>query len=369
MILTFVISARLPYQYDIKNILALPSGLSYRTRWRERWVQPELRSSLDELTGGRALFMLRDPENERVYPLRYARVLSARKISEVYYFESSLSNLVVYPSAELAAAEYVDECNHRLAADHGNFGYGGPENGDRRYVFRSDTDPACSDRRGLDDLDAWGRVVQAIASVSAFAGDEFLRVVGIAELERSPRPVADGHIVLDAGVLYSLEVFQTVAPPHPKPPRAHDVQLLAPDEHISLLHSRQRAVGNYDALKFLFRTAELHRPELSFVEVQPLPPAHTENTQGRQPAPSLYLPVHIAPKLTWLSAARLLVAVSSLVVFLFPEVLGLPSDEEFPRNVAMVAFVLAAADKDWVKAFMAKLPSLGRGAGGADSGS
>jgi len=346
-----IISAHIPYKYDLNSILALPDGAPYRARWREKWVQPELRARIQANNNSKKmLLILRDPESERLFPLRWVNITRAQKISTVYFFEYSLKEYVFYPDAEKACIDGIDAFNSAFRSHHQEYFVSNADS--KLFVFESPIIPEISNENAEDGLTLWGRIVRTVSQIETLKGDEFLKIVSIEALGKKKEHVSNGYLQLNTKSLYSLSIFQLIPHPHSDPPPQHSLELRAPEEHITILRTRQVAVGKYDTLTFLFRTLNLPNGAPSFLDIKQI-----SNMISTDDPPSIYLPVYVKRRMSWKVVFKFIGTLASLWFIMKPTLPYLSSD--FIHNLAIISLILFLSDKlDYGKSLISQLPKF-----------
>jgi len=331
----FIINSILPYRYDINQIVALPSGFTYRNRWAERWVDPSLFDDIANLENKPVLLILRDFDQDRLIPLRWGRLYLAQRIGTIFYFEYELEDFVRYGADATKRTHQVEGFNRAFHSYHPE-NSSAPREGIEPSVFLSGIGSEL-ERATFDDFDNWGNVVNAVGTVKAYEAVEFLKIVGTTSLDKNPAKIHERHYELQPNAVYEMRLFQFIPNPGEGELEPHDIELNTSSKQIMVLQERQRAVGKYDMLRFVFRVEDLRHGESSFIEVLHKP--HPKSSGFA--LPSLYLPVVI--KRGWRSAniIRFLVTATALVFTFSPDFFGLIKiDAEWVRSLAIVLFVL-----------------------------
>lgn len=346
----FIIHSAIPYCYDFNTILALPSGFRYRNRFDTPWVDPNLHQNITALVGERVLLILRDQENNRLIPVRWATINVAQQIGRIYYFEYLLGDLIAYESDDLGRTEQLNKATARFHKYHPELPGAAGHPLHAPSVFRSAAGNALS-TSPADDLTAWGAATSAVASADIFNRVEFLKVLGMFDLDNNPCPVANESFLVRPNTVYQLRVFQTI----PRPDSAgtthpHDIEIECFEDHVVQLRARQRAVGKYDMLNFVLKTRRLPPQERSALQI-PLRPDHIK---GNFAPSSLYIPLTATGR----SARAVLLwtlAVAATLLLMFKPSL-VPLDEDTVRNIATVIFVLLISG--WTTTASSLMPDL-----------
>lgn len=334
----FVINSILPYRYDINQIVALPAGFTYRNRWAQQWVDPSLSDDIAKLQGKSVLIILRDFDEDILIPVRWGKLYLTQRIGTIFYFEYELGDFVRYDADATKRTEQTEqiEAFNRTFRSYHPESSSAPKAGIKPSVFLSRIG---SELEGatFDDFDNWGNVVDAIGRVKTYEAVEFLKIVSTASLDKNPAKIHERQYELRPNTVYEMRLFQFIPNPGATELEPHDIELNASRGQIMVLQERQRAVGKYDMLRFVFRVEDLKHGESSFIEVLHKP--HPRSSDFA--LPSLYLPVTI--KRGWRSAniIRFLVTATALLFTFSPDFFGLIKiDAEWVRSLAIVLFVL-----------------------------
>jgi hypothetical protein len=316
--------------------MALPAGMRYRNRFDSQWIDPSLRSDIQNLVGESVLIVLRDPEGNKLIPVRWGVLVTVQPVGRIVYFEYKLGDVVQYSTAENVRLQEIVDRTQTFSAQHtwlpGTAGL--PMS--TASVFRSTVGHGFP-KTQADDLTAWGNAVSAIATAPAYEGIEFLKVVGLFGSNGRPAKISDESFLVKSNAVYSLRVFQHVPQPGSIPIPSHSIEVNTFDSHVTALRSRQQAVGKYDMLTFVLRILQLNPGERTSMEIPHRPDAATTNSAHT----SLYLPLTIRnPEPLRLVLLLLLLAASAVFMF-WPHIGSLP--EEIIRNIATVLFVLTLA--------------------------
>ena len=324
-IVCFIINSIIPYKFDVNQIVALRTGLTYRNRWKSQWVEPALSNNISELKSKEVLLVLRDWKKDRLIPLRWGTIYLATKIGDVFYFEYQLGDLVKYDSDEDARSKQIDAINRKFVQLHSGIARAidGPI---KPSVFMSQIHMQLE--HSLDtDLDAWGNLVSALGDVEAFNGIEFIKIIDIKHLDE--RAIIKGRAFeLYANSTYELSVFQTIPKTEESPP-PHDIELKVLDSQVAVLRGKQRAVGRYDVLRFIFRIKDI-AGETGIMEL-----VHSDEARA---LPSIAIPINIIPRAKFIRYAAV---VLTLIFSLSPDLFGaLTLNTELVRAIALIMFVI-----------------------------
>lgn len=299
--LVFITNVKSPYMYDIKHILALLTGLPYRFRYREKWVDPKLQGQSDSLVGRELLLVARDVSSNRLYPLRWANITDLQIIGDIYYFEYEVAEIAKYPDAPDAMQSCLNRFNDTLSESYPRLPAKVQEGREDTglFAFECDIGPCGVDKsEGPEDI-AWARAVRAIAEVAEYEGEEFIKIAAVAAIGGESSPVKDGHLLTNGNTSYQVRVLQYTPNPGTAPVSAHEIVLSGPDEHIRPIRDRRRVVGKYDLLKFEFRTSDVRAKTKTYLTIKSAPDPDYEQRE-------LDLPLLLKPKHNWAHVLGLL---------------------------------------------------------------
>lgn len=332
----FVIHSHRPYCFDFNVILALPAGFRYRNRFDLQWVDPSLRQDVASLAGQRVLLVLRDIEENRLIPVRWALLLSAQMVGQISYFEYVLDNLIQYSTAQNVRLQEIIDRTASFSANHSWLPGSAGQNLVGASVFMTKVGYGLP-TADASDLTAWGNAVSAVATAQIFERIEFLKIVGLEGASGQPAPVEEECFRVSPGAVYTLRVFQHVPRPGSQPIPQHGIELNSFPSQVTALRSRQQAVGKYDMLTFIIKIRPLEPGDRTSLEIPHIPDA----ALGGSSITSLYLPLAVRrPGLARLISVFLILIVSLLFMFR-PGLLSLPKD--VVRNIATILFVITLA--------------------------
>jgi hypothetical protein len=356
----FIIHDAIPYCYDLNTVLALPSGFRYRNRFDTPWVEPNLRDEIHTMVGQRVLLILRDQSRNKLIPARWARIKRADRIGRIFYFEYILEHLIQYPERTDLRDAKIEEFTARFAEYHAWLpGTPGEALGAQNpSVFRSVAGagiPTVAD----DVLSDWGNTVSAVTTSATFRQVEFLKVLGLFDLQGRAAPVVDESFVVKPNTVYQLRVFQTIPAFDPASDLTpHDIDVRTFSDHFVLLRPKQRAVGKYDMLNFVLKTRSISPRERSAIEI----PHSPHHGQGIYAPNALYMPVVTEGRSALAVASYLGAALVAVLLMFKPDLV--PADGATIRNVATIFFVLLVSG--WANTAHALFPHLPWTAGGKE---
>ncbi|MFI7383963.1 hypothetical protein [Streptomyces sp. NPDC049813] len=317
----------------MNEIMALPAGMRYRNRFDALWIAPQLRNDIQSLLGSAVLITLRDPDNNKLIPVRWGKIVTVQPVGRIVYFEYHLGDLVEYSTAENVRQQEVIDHTATFAAQHNWLPGAAGQPMQDASVFRSTVGNGFN-RVDSSDLTAWGNAISAIATAPVYEGIEFLKVVGLFGPDGKAAGVRAESFLVQSNTVYSLRVFQHVPRPGVGTIPSHSIEVNTFDAHVTALRSRQQAVGKYDMLTFVLRVLHLSPGERTSMEIPHRPDAATTNNA----LTSLYLPLTVTNPEPARFIAMLCLILACAALMFWPHVGRLP--EDVVRNVATVIFVL-----------------------------
>lgn len=333
-----------PYGYELIHILAYPEGFRYRFRFDEEWVAEKVKNKLSTLPKKEAVIVFRDKERAKFYPVRYATIENVHKIADIYYIEYRLDEIVEYDSNEKIRSEQVDNFNREFIKHH-SLASNEPNQDMKPLVLLSNLEPQLTNSNftSIDPIDKdserFGNVIEVIKDIRFYEGLEFIKVIDIRSTkENLPVNVSDGSLQISENTDYTLRILQLIPKfslQERKTP--NDIELLSDNRNITVVRGKQRAVGKYDVLTFVFRASPYSGGERSFLDVIHLP----KENESQDIDPKLHLPVLIkkGKRGVWL---RIGIMILSTLFYFFPELIQslIPSmQKEIIRDMTLITFI------------------------------
>lgn len=108
-VLVAITGSKKPYVYDLPQLLALPEGLEFRFRFRDRWVDERVREEMRDGGPSRQplLLVYWSAETGRLIPLRWARLTNIQRYGPVTYCAFSLRGFAVDVGREWSTTKLV----------------------------------------------------------------------------------------------------------------------------------------------------------------------------------------------------------------------------------------------------------------------
>jgi hypothetical protein len=336
--LCLVIHSHRPYCFDINQILALPSGFRFHNRFDIQWIHQDLRQEVESLTGQRVLLVLRDPDNNKLIPFRWGRLFNVERIAKTVLFDYHLEDLIDYSNEDNVIIEEIKARTRMFADRHswlpGELGKGLTS----PAVFKSDVGFGLSTSDG-DNMKAWGNCVDAVSTAPCYLRMEFLKVVGLFDVNNERAPVVKETLLVKSNSMYVLSIFEYIPKPGPENESIplHNLELTSFPGHVTTLVPKQQVVGKYDRLDFDLKVLNLGPSERTALAIPYQPDAATSATASA----TIYLPLSTAASRHGQLIAALALAIVSLFLMFRPDIGNL--SQEVVRNVATVIFVLTVS--------------------------
>ena len=259
-----------PYCFDIPHVLGLPTGISHRFRYREKWIEPEL----TDIEGSDALIILKHvdaAQKQTLIPICIVEIEGVITDIDITLFEFQFKS-------------YVDPatCLSNLQAPAG------------KLVFNEDI--TANPKDGMEDSEHLNILLQALGKLECYKDFSFLRVLSVYDSKRRkvlPEKNGAGKFVykFHPGNLYFLDVMQYIPWEIERTEcitKSYNVELKTEENAIQLLRKVQRVVGKYDVLRFIFKIPNKYTTQSTYLE---LVDNQTEGAGNR--LPSLFLPVEV----------------------------------------------------------------------------
>jgi hypothetical protein len=336
--LCLIIHSHRPYCFDINQILALPTGFRFHNRFDIQWVHQDLRRDIESLKGQRVLLVLRDPDNNKLIPFRWGRLFNAERIAKTVLFDYHLEDLISYSNEDNVINEEINACTRMFADRHdwlpGELGKGLTS----PAVFRSDVGLGLS-TSDANDMKAWGNCVDAVSTAPCYLRMEFLKVVGLFDVNNKRAPVTKETLLVKRNSVYVLSIFEYIPRPGAENEviPLHNLELTSFPDHVTTLVPKQQVVGKYDRLEFDIKVLNLGPGERTALAIPYQPDAATTATASA----TIYLPLSTAESRHGRLLGALALAIVSLFFMFKPEIGNL--SQEVVRNLATVIFVLTVS--------------------------
>jgi len=338
-----------PYGYEVIPLLGLPTGVKSRFRFREEWVSEQVISDYAALKEIRLVVVLRDFANGQLIPLRRGTVEDIGKIGETFFISFRLGPLIEYDSDKTLRGNQLDSYNAKFHQHHGEKFASLPSNPMKPLVFTTDflfqfrnKNISTSDYYEVD-LERFENIVSCIKDIEFFKGVQFLKVVDLTEVKKQKHAfVTDYNYLLSEDMEYNLRLYQTaptISITDIQTP--NDISISSDAKHINIIRGKRRAVGRYDVITFVFRTAYNSSSARTFIEV-----FYKLKQSGEQfIEPSFILPVTI--EFTFNKLLKNIIIISLFIgVYLYAQTLRAVSSIVIDslKDVAVVGFAAAIID-------------------------
>jgi len=342
-------STLVPYGYEVIPLLGLPTGVKSRFRFREEWVSEQVISDYATLTEMHLVVVLRNFTNGQLIPLRRGTVENISKIGGTFFISFRLGPLIEYDSNITMRGNQLDSYNTMFHEHHGEKLASLPDNPMKPLVFTTDflfqfrnENISTSDYYEVD-LERFENIVSCIKDIEFFKGAQFIKVVDITEVKKKKAAlVTDYNYLLSEDKEYNLRLYQT-APTisNSEVQSPNDISISSDAKYISIIRGKRRAVGRYDVLTFIFRTAYNSSSARTFIEVF----CKVKQSDEQFIDPSFNLPVTISFTFNKLLKNTLYILLF-IGVYLYAQTLRAVSSIAIDalKDVAVVGFAAAIID-------------------------
>jgi hypothetical protein len=345
-----------PYGYELVQIMAYPSGFVYRFRFDEEWVQEKIKNNdLQFLEGKRGYIVFRDKATARFYPIRYFTILKAERIGKVYYFSYELNNTVDFESKEDLRTKQLDEFNTALTDFHKDeLVTNQPGKDMKPIVLLSNFElvmknghPSSANAL-LRENERWVNVISTVKSIKLYEDIEFVKIIEVISMKKSNHTnvhrhnnsrlhnvyykivdvlsmikkdytaanVKDNSLVVSEYEDYKLKLLQYI-PTESRQERhkPRDIELKGDDKYVRIIRGRQRAVGKYDVLTYIFRTLPDSGGTKSFLDLEMTLKPGTEPYMESKIFIPIFIKIKIGKVILKLSLAAVFVSVFLAIHF------------------------------------------------------
>lgn len=283
-----------PYIKDALDLLALPSGLSYRFRYDIRHLRTDLfidteKTQLKNMNGLDAflIHVRTKPKNQTksIYPeiiesipIRKAKVIEAKLVGDFVWFHFLLGAWIKYSEPKSTSINpYHNTIQDILPADSKNNLAVTAILTDRKKI-----DCLCSTLH--EDQDAvitnWSNLVSYIRSFKEHENSIFLKFLKIKASGESdvklPTNLGDDTFgfELDSGKTFQIHILQRYYETNSEVP--FFLKVNTNENHIIQIKSSDQIQGKYDVLRFTITSEPLLRSQQSFLNILPsIDLAHT----------------------------------------------------------------------------------------------
>jgi hypothetical protein len=342
-----ITNAIAPYCYDVSVIAGLPTNLSHRFRYRERWIK--LDRDIKTTTGDEALIILRVQETGELIPVRFVRIEEILRVGDISFIE--------FRMRELCTMKAIDQASEHINSALRIKGYVNKPGAslDSLVLELEQSGASVLEKLRVDDEDEnWAEMAKKLGTLSCFKDFSFLKVLDIRDVQgKVARITVDEtgrySFSLDPGRVYFLDVMQHVPWQIEETERIekpYDVELNAETEELEVLRKIQRVVGKYDLLRFIFKTSVAYETRHTYLELN--------NKQGTISSefspPVVFLPLRVRlsgwrRRVLWLRRVAAVVASLGIIASGFlSHHMGIPVD--WIWLVCLLALVLATNKVD-----------------------
>lgn len=347
-----------PYAWDIARLLALPVGQRYRFRYKKHYVHVP---DAEKIRNAKAIVVVRDFDTGQLIPLLGVTIQHVLPFGEVLYFEMTVGELcsdheLTEITRELNKVLVVKQLSNPAAADLG------------ALVLDFDCDNGGSTADNTSIAERWDAAVERLGRMAWFKGFNFLRVIRVSRIGAAADGAGAGvarALRPDAG--YVLEVLQKISQSSFKQRGSQQpFQIrISGEEGVKVIAGSQSIVGEYDVVRFSFRTNDASKASIASLVLAP-----GSLTGGPTPrAPDLVLQFDVTP--TWLMAVmpkiKALTGALGLVGTMFVSKLaaylasrGLPVSEDVLSFAFLLLVVVSytGAYTEVRNAFLGKAPDM-----------
>jgi hypothetical protein len=347
-----------PYCFEINNVLAMPSGFTYRFRYQRKkqgeWM-PEI-ANPKELNNCRALVVLRDFfVTAQLIPIRKIYITSILIIGDIVYIEYLLEERIAFNSNPDKRDKQIEKFNQRIVTDIKTNIYPNIPGQDLKNLvfFGTDytydfVDDEYKGDKADEDSNRWGNLIEVIGTfnntgIEVFKDFDFIKINGITDENSNPAKLITNKnrlfFLIKNRKLYSLQFLQrtytgrqaTSAVIQPR-----DIVLTTDANAIRLVTSRLNILGKYDLLKFFFS------PEISSLKKNTFLMLQFYRGSEALPFPSILIPMQIRYSF-WeniITSSSLIIFCLASITYWFAEIIVPASYVQALRNVLLPVMIV-----------------------------
>lgn len=305
-----VTGSQKPYIFDLPKVISLPVGSEFRFRYRPKWVQKEIRESLDsngnDVIGSTIVILFHSQQRKSLIPLRKARIIDAKSIGPMIFLRFHLGefnaididdSLVPYNSSSevdqilYKQNEYGQKITGPIGGDlQYNLSKPLPE---EWYVRKVASDLNLNTWHSTDDSKAWASIAAILHSEPNLSGVPFFYIKGFedesgnnikpSELKNSffTKKKINGFKMVE-GNRYRLDVVEWCEPLNPSSPLPNvEVNCEPNGDSLALEGASNIVVGRYDVLEF---SLVAQKPGLCEVSISASPSNFAISQENNQKA-------------------------------------------------------------------------------------
>jgi hypothetical protein len=360
--INFVINSLDPYQYEIVNLLALPSGSKFRFRYQDKWIDKNCFSKnllKNGLNGfiflnhaskflGDAANSDKKDSNEKFfseyYPLRKIKYIKHEEVGSICYFECELLDYFNYPNNKFIGSDDNKRINSSLNREDGALVF--VDANDRDLVNKEANEPDTN----IDNR-SWVRTVEALSAVDALSHLDFYRISGI----RCTNSAKDSLINNKNGIfdLYELDSYELVLTQWRKTTEFSKTDgsdkrgiRVVETSHVTATQPFAMALGKYDILKLAITLPAVIYKTKSFLQLDYFVIPSVERIMDN----SIRLPIVINKKPVSI-IKRVVLLLTLCVAYLAPNLFPLFLDQDFSidgaqllRDLSIIAVTITLVD-------------------------
>jgi hypothetical protein len=260
-ILYIVPNTTLPYGYELVNILGFPEGTQSRFRFKEEWVSEEVKLSYKTYRNKKSLIVLRDKEEAKFYPIRYGTIDKIRKVASTFYIEYSFGELISYESNASARNEQIERFNGGFVDYHDFSDINIAQQDMKPLVFGSNFEHTFTNQNFQSDdayekvLEKFQNIIEIVKEIHFYKGVEFIKIINLKEKNSGALVnIKNGYYELKELTDYVFSVYQVLpTKPERDTDQPRDISISSDNKYINIIKGKQRLVGSYDILNFIFR--------------------------------------------------------------------------------------------------------------------
>lgn len=281
-ILYLFTSTEPPYHKDALDILALPSGVSYRFRYALRYLPTDLQTlkQFEEISKDAMLVHVKTTplwlsttraDIKEHFPIREAKIIDIKFVGNFVWIEFILGDWIKYVDSSIH--EY-----HKLIVDVM------PAYQTTKLNYTVVAAPPFKYEKIPEDLSlpyensnvvkSWSNLTDLLMKTGSHNDSIFLKFASLQQIDTQDSPTRLKPEILGNKVYgfkmkkntsYRVEILQKTK----KNPTTFDLEILTNEDDITPIQKTDKIQGKYDVLDFIIRTKSLERTHRSFFLIRP----------------------------------------------------------------------------------------------------
>ena len=342
----FITNSKVPYCYDVANILGLPEKHSCRFRYRSRWVK--VANDIEMYQNQEALIVLRNFDTAELVPIRFAKIENVLTVGDINYIEFLLKKFI--------SPTIITNISDKISRVLTSKGIRNIPNA-KLYclVFEIDDTQWGIPNQPVqgENLQIWSNLITQIGRFNCYKDFSFLNILHLIDSNGNKAMIKKDEtgkfsFLLKTNELYYLEVMQHIPweiETTESIETPYNIELKAEIDEVKVLRKVQRVVGKYDLMRFIIKTPSGFEDKKSFLEL--------ENQQGgdllKYDIPTLFIPIWIRPSkfVQTIRALQVVLSILAIIGFIGSESISkiFLLESDWVRGTALLLLIISS--KNW----------------------